>query len=743
MVGHLAMARAWHSATVLPDGTVVVMGGLGADGQVIGAVEVFDPGANTSRILDGNTSIPRALQTATLLTDGHVLVAGGIGPSGEPLATLVLWDSTTLAVETLSANLSAPRFGQTATLLPDGRVYFHGGDEGRAAIAAAGDIYDPATGQIEAVDISPSPDTGPPRIVAADPANGATGVALDVASLVLRASTPLRVESATAETVALSGPDGPLQSRVVAAEDGMLIFVTPSTTLRADSRYALTINRVLTQDGTVLAPRSIRFITRDDASSPTPTAHELHPSSPGPVAPAHIPDDEWIPNARNFNTGEWTTGRPDSRWRALPPLRASTGVTALAGQILKLNGEPLRGAKLELTGTSTHSDETGRFLLVGASPGDQALWVDGGPTHGTFEVHVTLTPGQTTAVPFTIWLPRIEIDDSVNIPSPSDRELVITTPKIPGLELHIPPDTTIRDHAGQVVTRITITPVPLDRPPFPTPSNARVPVYFTIQPGGAYIDNQTGAKARLVYPNGFHFPAGMPFAFWHYDPDQRGWYVYGTGRVSADEQHAVPDSGFGIYEFTGAMADSGRTPPDGTTGTTAGEPVDLALGIFVASQTDLVLPDIIPINLTRTYHSTDPYPRPFGIGMTHPYELFLWSPNKSDPYSQINVPLPDGSVVHYVGPTGQVFYQAHLTYSGPLPSRWAGSTLNWNGTVGWDLTLKNGMVYVFAANGPLQSIRDRFGNTLTITRPNGDLNGPIQRITSPSGRWAAITYSPN
>ena len=47
----------------------------------------------------------------------------------------------------------------------------------------------------------------------------------------------------------------------------------------------------------------------------------------------------------------------------------------------------------------------------------------------------------------------------------------------------------------------------------------------------------------------------------------------------------------------------------------------------------------------------------------------------------------------------------------------------WNGN-GWDLTLKDGTVYVFGDNAPLQSIRDRFGNTVTLTWSSTNAFGP-------------------
>src|SRR5713101_5939491 len=49
-----------------------------------------------------------------------------------------------------------------------------------------------------------------------------------------------------------------------------------------------------------------------------------------------------------------------------------------------------------------------------------------------------LESGATTVLPFTIWMPRLDVVNQVTIPSPTRTETVITTPYIPGLELHLP-----------------------------------------------------------------------------------------------------------------------------------------------------------------------------------------------------------------------------------------------------------------------------------------------------------------
>ena len=106
--------RGWHTATVLPDGTVFILGGVGAKALVAQA-ELFDP--STQSFKDIATGLaPRAYHTATLLTDGRLLIAGGIGSDGNLVARFDIWDPRANQVQTLAAALSTPRRGHTATL---------------------------------------------------------------------------------------------------------------------------------------------------------------------------------------------------------------------------------------------------------------------------------------------------------------------------------------------------------------------------------------------------------------------------------------------------------------------------------------------------------------------------------------------------------------------------------------------------------------------------------------------------
>ena len=116
----------------------------------------------------------------------------------------------------------------------------------------------------------------------------------------------------------------------------------------------------------------------------------------------------------------------------------------------------------------------------------------------------------------------------------------------------------IHDRQGNVVHKISITPVAADKPPFPLPKFVNIPVYFTIQPGGSIVGPE---GAELVYPNWAAQPPGVKTDFWDYNPSGGGWWVYGQGTVSADGRQVVPDPDVEIYRFSGAMINAGISPP--------------------------------------------------------------------------------------------------------------------------------------------------------------------------------------
>ena len=132
---------------MLPSGKVLVAGGTQGDFsfQNLSSSELYDPNTGTWS-LTGSLNVARFGLTATLLPNGNVLVTGGESQDGAINNSAELYNPTT---ETWSytGSLSTGRYGHTATLLPNGKVLVAGGHDWHTnTYLDSADVYDPATG---------------------------------------------------------------------------------------------------------------------------------------------------------------------------------------------------------------------------------------------------------------------------------------------------------------------------------------------------------------------------------------------------------------------------------------------------------------------------------------------------------------------------------------------------------------------------------------------------------------------
>lgn len=155
----MTFGRRLHSVTRLPDGTVLVAGGISGPYErpfnTLAAAERFDPKTKKWTPTRTTMTVPRSMHSATLLSDGRVLVAGGakprvrtndVGSSNsaelyDPVADT--WEPTEPMVD--------ERTSHQAVLLADGRVLAVGGaavvGHYEVAPTAFCEIFDPATGK--------------------------------------------------------------------------------------------------------------------------------------------------------------------------------------------------------------------------------------------------------------------------------------------------------------------------------------------------------------------------------------------------------------------------------------------------------------------------------------------------------------------------------------------------------------------------------------------------------------------
>lgn len=192
--------------------------------------------------------------------------------------------------------------------------------------------------------------------------------------------------------------------------------------------------------------------------------------------------------------------------------------------------------------------------------------------------------------------------------------------------------------------------------------------------------------------------------------------------------------------------------------------VDLKSGAFLHVQTDIYLPDVIPINLSRTYSSFDHFrDRDFGVGASSSYEIYLTGDNVV--YNYIDIGFPDQSSVHMprISPgtswdatyehralpddTTDIFDRAQLWWHSPWyfsslkdgtgivfpASRWADK---------WGQ--RSAIMFQDAKGNVLDVKRDEAGNKLEITSPNGQKlilgHDKLNRITSANDSHGYVIY---
>ncbi len=134
---NLNSPRAYHTSTLLPDGSILTCGG--SDGvKPLASCEIMDP-LTKKWAATTPMNTPRSNHTATLLPNGDVLVAGGVSGSGVAISSAeIFYPDTQRWV--LTSPMAHARQNHTATLLPDGNVLVTGGDSD-GTYSATAEIY--------------------------------------------------------------------------------------------------------------------------------------------------------------------------------------------------------------------------------------------------------------------------------------------------------------------------------------------------------------------------------------------------------------------------------------------------------------------------------------------------------------------------------------------------------------------------------------------------------------------------
>jgi N-acetylneuraminic acid mutarotase len=146
--GDLFSPRFGHSATLLSNGKVLVAGGFANSSRdyTLDSAELYDPGTG-EWYATGKLHTARMYHTATLLSNGKVLIVGGMHDPADFLNSAELYDPVT-QVWTTTTSLNAPVLDHRATLLPNGKVLVTGGNTPGAVSTPvnSAQLYNPDTG---------------------------------------------------------------------------------------------------------------------------------------------------------------------------------------------------------------------------------------------------------------------------------------------------------------------------------------------------------------------------------------------------------------------------------------------------------------------------------------------------------------------------------------------------------------------------------------------------------------------
>lgn len=142
--------RSGHSATLLPDGTVLIAGGMRRNQEFYRSAELYDPAAGKFRAT-GEMSLARVGHAAVLLQSGKVLIAGGwVGHGCTDSAEL--YDPITGEFSAVPSKMTVRRGQPTATLLDDGDVLIAGGaDHDTPGGVASAELFHPASLKFEPI----------------------------------------------------------------------------------------------------------------------------------------------------------------------------------------------------------------------------------------------------------------------------------------------------------------------------------------------------------------------------------------------------------------------------------------------------------------------------------------------------------------------------------------------------------------------------------------------------------------
>ncbi len=145
-------SRSLHTATLLQNGMVLITGGYDQiNGGITSSAELYNPQGNGTFTSIPSMNVPREKHTATLLSNGMVLIVGGTSDGINALDTAELYDPIQNTFTYTIGKLNTPRANHSANVLSNGLILIAGGsnptsDSPSYVPTATAETYDVSTG---------------------------------------------------------------------------------------------------------------------------------------------------------------------------------------------------------------------------------------------------------------------------------------------------------------------------------------------------------------------------------------------------------------------------------------------------------------------------------------------------------------------------------------------------------------------------------------------------------------------
>jgi YD repeat-containing protein len=170
--------------------------------------------------------------------------------------------------------------------------------------------------------------------------------------------------------------------------------------------------------------------------------------------------------------------------------------------------------------------------------------------------------------------------------------------------------------------------------------------------------------------------------------------------------------------------------------------VDLHTGRFVLRQTDLFVPDVMPLSLTRTYITWDYHSRAFGVGGNHPYDICPTATR--NPYTYMELELEGDRWIHLRRISKGTGFADAVFRHDETSSEFYGAQISWNGN-GWTLDFRDRRKFFFPeayyaknyAQGAATEMVDADGHRIELKRSNVR---NLEELLSPSGHTIRFKY---